>query len=106
MSENLLSNLRQGDNVLAVEVHNYGATSATDLVFGSALTAITAAQVLPELNVWTENDLATLFWNGEGFFLQNSLDVGSTNNWSDIAGATQSPVVVTNSASTFYRLRK
>ena len=106
ISGNLLSNLTQGNNVLAVEVHNYGATSATDLVFGSALTAISAAQVLPELNVWTEGDMATLFWNGEGFTLQRSTDLGSPGDWSDLAGATQSPVTVTNSASTFYRLRK
>ena len=106
ISGNLLSNLAQGNNVLAVEVHNYGATSATDLVFGSALTAISAAQVLPELNVWTEGDMATLFWNGEGFTLQRSTDLGSPGDWSDVAGATQSPVTVTNSASTFYRLSK
>lgn len=106
ISGDLLSNLMEGDNVLAVEVHNYGAASTTDLVFGSTLTTSSATQVPPQLNLWTENDLAMLFWNGEGFFLQNSSDVGSTNNWSDIAGATQSPVTVTNSASTFYRLRK
>jgi hypothetical protein len=98
-----MSNLVEGDNVLAVEVHN---NSGTDLVFGSALLTSSTTQVSPQLNLWTESDIATLFWNGEGFFLQNSSDVGSTNNWADIAGATQSPVVVTNSASTFYRLRK
>ncbi len=99
------NNLVQGDNVLAVEVHNVSG-SGSDLVFGAALTAISAAQVLPELTVWTENDLATLFWNGEGFSLQHSADLGAPGDWSDIAGATQSPVTVTNSASTFYRLRK
>ena len=50
--------------------------------------------------------MATLFWNGEGFTLQRSTDLGSPGDWSDVAGATQSPVTVTNSASTYYRLRK
>ena len=92
----------QGDNVLAVEVHN---NSGVDLVFGSALLTLSATLTPPQLNLWTESDIATLFWNGEGFSLQQSSDLGSVSNWSDIAGGMQSPVTVTNSTSTFYRLR-
>ena len=97
-----MSNLVQGDNVLAVEVHN---NSGVDLVFGSALLTLSATLTPPQLNLWTESDIATLFWNGEGFSLQQSSDLGSVSNWSDIAGGMQSPVTVTNSTSTFYRLR-
>ena len=97
-----VNNLVQGDNVLAVEVHN---NTGMDLVFGSALISVSAAQTVPELNIWSENDLTTLFWNGEGFTLQQSSDLSSSGNWSDVAGATSSPVAVTNSMSTFYRLR-
>ena len=99
---NLLNSLVQGDNVLSVEVHN---GTGADLVFGCALIRISAAQVLPQLNVWTENDLSTLFWNGEGFTLQQSLDLNSSANWSDLGGATLSPVTVTNTATTFFRLK-
>jgi hypothetical protein len=102
VSGSLLANLVQGDNVLAVEVHN---AIGTDLVFGSALLQVSAVQVRPQLSIWPEGDLATLFWNGEGFTLQQSTDLGSAANWSDVPGAAQSPVTRTNSASAFYRLR-
>lgn len=97
------SNLLQGENIIAVEVHNLG--NGSDLVFGSALHALSAAVVAPQLNIWTENDLSTLFWNGQGFLLQGSQGLESSNNWLDVPGSPQSPVSMTNSASTFYRLR-
>lgn len=96
------SNLVQGENIIAVEVHN---GTGSDLVFGSALYALSAAVVAPQLNIWTENDLSTLFWNGQGFLLQGSQGLESSENWLDVPGNPQSPVSVTNSASTFYRLR-
>lgn len=96
------SNLFQGENVVAVEVHN---GTGTDLVFGSALYSVSAALVAPQLNIWTENDLSTLFWNGQGFLLQGSQGLESQANWLDVPGNPQSPVSVTNNSSTFYRLR-
>jgi hypothetical protein len=97
-----VTNLVQGDNVLAVEVHN---ATGTDLVFGSALTQVSAAQVLPQLSIWMEGEVATLFWNGEGFSLQQSTDLSAAAGWSDVPGAVRSPIVVTNAANTYFRLR-
>lgn len=102
ISGNLVNNLVQGNNVIAVEVHN---ATGFDLVFGSALAKITPFLVAPNLTIWTEGDVTTLFWNGEGFALQSSQDLSSPNNWADVAGAPQSPVSVTNATSTFYRLK-
>lgn len=100
----LLTNLVQGDNVMAVEVHNL--STGADLVFGCALIQVSPAQVVPRLNLWMENGLATLYWNGEGFRLQRSSDLTSSENWADLPGPPAlSPVTVTNSGSLFYRLR-
>lgn len=105
VSGNLLTNLVQGDNVLAVEVHNYG--SLVDVTFGSALILNQPAASAPVLNVWREGHQATLFWNGEGFTLQQVPALGLAGGWSNAPGpVTQSPVLVTNAATMFYRLRK
>lgn len=100
-----LASLVQGENVMAVEVHNY--TTGSDLVFGTALLKHVPVVEAPTLNLWTEGDVVTLFWNGEGFVLQESADLGIPANWSDVPGpVTTSPFSVTNSTSTYYRLRK
>ena len=104
ISGNLLTNLVQGDNVLAVEVHNY--TSGADLVFGSALIASAPVLVIPRVDLWAESGTGTLFWNGEGFTLQQTSDLRTNANWTDVPGpVTRSPYVVTNAASVYYRLR-
>ena len=104
ISGNLLTNLLQGDNVVAVEVHN--AATTMDLVFGSALIHLSRGAFVPRLHVSTENSATTLFWNGEGFTLQQSSDLSSSTNWRDVPGLpAQSPVTVTNSGTLFYRLR-
>lgn len=97
-----LASLVEGDNVLAVEVHN---ATGSDLVFGSALIQISAVQTAPQLNIRKESDFTTLFWNGTGFTLQESIDLGSPANWSDVSGSPGSPVTVTNGPSTYFRLR-
>ena len=103
VSGNLLSGLVQGENVLAVEVHNLA--TGNDIVFGSALLKSLPVITAPTLNVWSEGDLITLFWNGEGFVLQESADLSGSANWTSLPGAA-SPFSVTNSTSTFYRLRQ
>jgi hypothetical protein len=102
VSGNVLSSLVQGDNVLAVSVHNLA--TGNDLVFGSALLKNLPVITAPTLNVWSEGDIITLFWNGEGFILQESTDLNDSANWKDVLGAV-SPYSVTNGTSTFYRLR-
>jgi hypothetical protein len=89
--------------VIAVEVHNSG--TGPDIVFGSALLRA-VPEYLPRLNLLMEGSAATLFWNGEGFTLQQSSDLSSSNNWSDVPGSVmRSPVTVSNAATKFYRLR-
>jgi hypothetical protein len=107
VSGSILTNLVQGDNVLAVETHNAGATSTTDLVFGSALILSRPASVVPQLGIALDGDLATLYWNGEGFALQQTTDLSSTNSWTNVNGpVAMSPTMVTNSATALYRLRQ
>ena len=105
VSGSLLNSLVQGDNVLAVEVHNLGASA--DIVFGSALSINTAQRVLPSLGVILENNFTTLFWNGDGFTLQKSDDLSSTNAWVDVPGnVTRSPYSTQAGPTVFYRLRQ
>ena len=105
ISGNLATNLVKGDNVVAVEVHNY--TSGNDLVFGSALFIRTPAPITPQLNSWLENNVATLFWNGEGFTLQQATDLAGAGNWANVPGpVTQSPFSTTNLVTKFFRLKK
>ena len=98
----VLTNLVSGDNVVAVEVHNY---SSQDIVFGSALYQSTPAVVLPRLDLSLEDNIATFFWNGVGFTLQHSSALLGSGGWSNAPGpASQSPFVVTNPMAGFYRL--
>jgi hypothetical protein len=106
VSGEVLTNLVSGDNVLAVEVHNNTAGSL-DIVFGSALIAHVPVLVPPRLNLWMEENVATFFWNGEGFTLQHASTLGSSGNWSAVPGPiTQSPFVVANPTVGFYRLKQ
>jgi hypothetical protein len=97
------SGLVQGENILAVEVHNL---TGTDLVFGTALLRNAAVVSAPTLGIWREEATATLYWNGEGFTLQEAEDVGSSLNWIDVPGpVTTSPFRVPADGAKFYRLR-
>ena len=103
----LLTNLVQGDNVLAVEVHNAGATSLADVVFGSAMILSLPVTSAPKLNISFEDSTATLYWNGQGFSLQQLGDLSASNSWTVISGsASNSPVTVPASGAMFYRLRQ
>ena len=106
LSGTALASLVQGDNVVAVEVHNYGTPSPGDIVFGSALILASPALVSPQLYLQREGDWATLYWNGEGFTLQQSTSLGSPDSWMDVPGpVTQSPLTVASTTTVFYRLR-
>lgn len=99
----LANALVQGENVVAVEVHNL---TGTDLVFGTALLKNATVIEAPKLNLLQEGEAVTLYWNGEGFTLQESDDIGAPANWTDVAGpVVTSPHTVTRGASKFYRLR-
>ncbi len=101
------TNLVPGENVIAVEVHNYN-TRSSDVVFGTALYAADPA-IFPATLQFLESDGSlTLYWNASGFVLQRAAELGLTNFWSDFPGPiTNSPVTITNlSPTTFYRLRR
>jgi hypothetical protein len=107
VGNSLLTSLVQGDNVLAVEVHNYLGSSGSllDLVFGTAMTVNHSTIDSPTLHMITENSLATLYWNAEGFTLQRSTDLNV--GWEDVPGPiTIGPISVTTSPTTYYRLRR
>ena len=102
---NYLTNLVQGDNVLAVEVHNQ-APNSRDLVFGSALFLNAPTVRNPKLNILVAEGTTTLWWNGTGFKVQQANRIGSGAIWSDLPGpVTNSPVTFSSPASTrFFRL--
>ena len=96
-----MTNLVHGVNVLAVEVHNVS-TSATDMMFGSALIANIPGVTIPRIFVSSENGVSTISWNGEGFTLQRSFDLSSPANWADVPGpVTQSSFIAPNGPTTF-----
>lgn len=106
LSGSVLTNLVQGENVLAVEVHNYGTLTSGDIVFGMALLLHRPVITPPRLDLWLEDGHGTLFWNGEGFILQQSTNPTGPGSWSDVPGpVTRSPYAITNPGTMFYRLR-
>src|SRR5262249_28850931 len=102
ISGDLTTNLVVGDNVLAVEVHNYSATSP-DLTFGLRLSYTEAIELLPQLNIDGGNGMVTLSWSVSGFVLQEADLLAGP--WSDVPG----PVFVSpysvpaGSAAKYYR---
>ena len=110
ISGDLLTNLLRGDNVLAVEVHQYIPCSF-DITFGSALsyTHPSTGPHPPKLNIVLSGGDAVISWTGGGFTLQqSSVPAGS---WTDVPGpagpVTTSPFPITPlpGAARFYRLR-
>jgi len=100
-----LTNLVAGDNVLAVEVHN-NTTRGSDITFGSALRYVQPNPPLPRLQVLRSGDMLTLYWNEEGFILQETDDLSSPANWRDVAGpVAASPFTSPISQARFFRLR-
>ena len=106
VSGDAVTNLVSGENVLAVEVHNY-TVGSPDIVFGSALGYSRPAELEPQLNVFYSGDEATLFWNGSGFALQRQAQLSaSPNTWEDVPGTVVSPFKTRNEGTMFYRLKK
>jgi hypothetical protein len=103
----LITNLANGDNVLAVEVHNYNAKSP-DITFGSVLSYAAPPPFMPQLEILPSDSALTLYWNGDGFTLQQTAQLLSTNTpWADLPGPiSNSPLTITNATRGFYRLRK
>ena len=107
ISGDLITNLVRGDNVLAVEVHQYIPCSF-DITFGSALGYAHpgVGPPPPKLSIMLSGGNAIISWTGVGFTLQqSSVPAGS---WMDVPGPiTTNSYVVTPlpGAARFYRLR-
>ena len=71
ISGNLTTNLVSGDNVMAVEVHNYN-NGSPDITFGTALAFTEPFNLSPQLNLSYTNGIATLNWTRGGFTLQQA----------------------------------
>lgn len=103
-----VTNLVSGDNVMAVEVHNYS-TGSQDITFGTALYCL---QSIPTNTTKVELKLAyasgqiTLSWDSTGYTLQQADSL--TGTWSDVAGVSSNTYTTTpaDGGAKFYRLRR
>jgi len=83
--------LKAGENVVAVEVHNYNARSA-DITFGLALSVAQPASNAPALRLVPGDGVIRIEWDRGGFALQEA--TSPVGPWKDVAGpALTSPVV-------------
>ena len=101
-----LTSLKAGDNVIAVEVHNYNARSA-DMTFGAGLDLLEPAVVVqpPTLKLSTAGAGLVLSWAGTGFILQSADD--PVGPWKDVSPAAQTGYPITpNATRQYYRLRR
>jgi hypothetical protein len=99
-----LKSLALGDNVLAVEVHNYNLRSA-DTTFGVSLSRIEPLARGAKLDIRNSGTAITLSWEGNGFVLQSAST--PEGPWTDVGTATASPFTVEpEGSSRYYRLRK
>jgi hypothetical protein len=105
VASNRLASLLPGDNVLAVEVHNYDAQSP-DLTFGAALYRKHSTPPPPQLKLLRSGELTTLYWNGAGYTLQQASQLTLPGTvWTDVPGPiTNSPCPLIGGANGFYRL--
>jgi hypothetical protein len=97
--------LQLGQNVLAVEVHNYNSRSH-DITFGASLVATIPISKTAQMQISLSGGLLTITWTGSDFRLQQAASLNGP--WSDISGSgVASPwqVVVTGQAQ-FFRLQK
>jgi hypothetical protein len=101
----LTTNLLAGDNVLAVEAHNFNAGSP-DVTFGLSASVSVPFVPRPELNLTCTNGDVTLSWTRGGFTLQ---EAGlPTGPWTDTPGPVITSPFTTNQSggSRFFRLRQ
>jgi hypothetical protein len=105
ISGELTTNLVVGDNVLAVEVHNYNRLSP-DTTFGTALAFTEPHTISPALSISSTPGTVTLSWSRGGFILQQASS--SLGPWTDVPGpVVSSPyTAAVSDAARYYRLRK
>lgn len=112
VSGSAMTNLVQGDNVLAVEVHNYNAASP-DIVFGTSLfvTPLPAPKP-PQLTITVKaGDRVEVSWSGgQGYILQQASALSASPiAWVNVSGnnnASVSPVSIPiGPGARYFRLR-
>jgi hypothetical protein len=105
ISGELMTNLVAGDNVLAVEVHNYN-QSSHDITFGTSLIDTQPYSRIPNLNIAYTQGSVTLTWDRDGFTLQQA--DAPTGPWADAPGPiVSSPFTSTNlTGIQYFRLFK
>ena len=105
ISGDLATNLVDGDNVLAVEVH-LDNPMATSITFGSALTSTVPYSNPPQLDIAGSNQTFTVNWTRGGYMLQQATNLAGP--WTDTPGpVVSSPFFLTNTQSSeFFRLAR
>jgi hypothetical protein len=100
ISGDLVTNLLIGDNVLAVEAHNYSAGSP-DITFGLAFDYTEPFSSPPQMSISQSNATLAVSWNRGGFTLQQA---GSpAGPWTNAPGpVVSSPFMTTNVGSAQY----
>jgi exopolysaccharide biosynthesis protein len=101
----LVTNLVTGDNVLAVEVHNYNLLSP-DITFGTTLETTQPYDRRPQLGIAAAVGIATITWSQNGFMLQQA--DSAAGPWVNVPGSAvtspfQLPIV---GAARYFRLAK
>jgi hypothetical protein len=91
--------LRPGTNVVAVEVHQYNATSS-DLSFDFSLTG----NPLPRLTPQIFGNSLLINWSAQGYLLEQADNV--TGPWTPVPSFDVPVTLNPNAARKFYRLRK
>jgi hypothetical protein len=101
----VLTNLVQGDNLLAVEVHNYNAGSP-DITFAMSLAITLPSDLGPELSIVSSNGTPVVSWTRGGFTLQQASSPAGP--WTNVPGpVVSSPFVPpVNSSPCYFRLKK
>src|SRR6185369_9181723 len=77
------TNLVNGDNVLAVEVHNYDIRSP-DITFGTAFSVTSPNAPDPKITISYVNGQLTLNWTRNAFALQSA--DAPEGPWTDVPG--------------------
>lgn len=105
LSADASTNLVAGDNVLAVEVHNYNVRSP-DITFGMALSYAKPESKIAKLSTALSGGLLTLSWDQSGFSLEQA--DAPTGPWTAVAGPFYQDSFTTSAAgqARYYRLRK
>jgi hypothetical protein len=97
-----IPSLVAGDNVVAVEVHNYNLRSA-DVTFGLVLSAIEPVPRTPLLNIQVSGDSIVLTWSGASVLESANSSQGP---WTVVAGAVSPHETVPAESGRYYRLKR